>query len=97
MSGTKKQRTCFKGHQFYKSSDCPVCPECEKENMPKEGFWMELPAPARRALNNAGINEIKDLCKYTKSELMALHGFGKSSIPIIEKALHNKGLFFKGI
>lgn len=31
MVAKKTLRTCKKGHRYYKSSDCPVCPACEKE------------------------------------------------------------------
>ncbi len=38
MVTEKTLRTCEKGHEYYKSSDCPTCPTCEKERTPKEGF-----------------------------------------------------------
>lgn len=39
MTTSKKNlRTCEKGHKYYKSSDCPTCPECEQERKPDAGF-----------------------------------------------------------
>jgi DNA-directed RNA polymerase alpha subunit len=54
-----------------------------------------LVAPARRALENQGINTEKKLSQYTKSEILKLHGMGPSTIPKLEKALSDKGLSFK--
>ena len=46
----KTLRTCDKGHQYDKSSDCPSCPICEQERKPDSGFLARLSAPARRSL-----------------------------------------------
>ncbi len=87
-------KICKNGHQFYKSSDCPTCPICERERKPKEDFLKALAAPARRALENEGIQTIEHLSQYSENELLSLHGMGKSSIPklkiILEK--HNLSL-----
>ncbi len=32
MVTEKTLRMCEKGHEYYKSSDCPTCLTCEKEN-----------------------------------------------------------------
>lgn len=91
----KNYRTCENGHSFLKSSDCPVCPICEKEKKPSNGFLSLLAAPARRAIENKGIKTIQQLSKYSEAELLALHGFGKSSLPALKKALGEKGLSLK--
>ena len=91
----KSLRTCPNGHRFYKSSDCPVCPVCEQENKPAEGFLSRLSAPARRALLSENIITEKRLSSYTLKEILSLHGTGKSAIPILEKALADAGLSFK--
>lgn len=91
----KTLRTCKNGHQFYKSSDCPTCPECEDARKPKNGFLSLLHAPARRALENAGIKTIEQLSSYTEQELLNLHGIGKSAIPVLKKELAKAGLDFK--
>lgn len=88
-------RTCPKGHKYYKSSDCPTCPHCEKGHKPQHGFLALLPAPARRALENKGINTLELLAAYSKKDIIALHGMGPSSIPKLQKALDAAGLDFK--
>lgn len=88
-------RTCPKGHKYYKSSDCPTCPTCEAERKPKGRFLSLLAAPARRALENNGITTIEQLSMYSEKELMAFHGFGKSSLPILQTVLEEAGLTFK--
>ncbi len=88
-------RTCSKGHKYYKSSDCPTCPICEAGKKPQSGFLSLLSAPARRALENNGITTLKQLSKYSENELMQFHGFGKSSIPILQAELEANGLTFK--
>ncbi len=96
MATTNKTlRTCKNGHQYYKSSDCPACPICEEERKPKDGFLTLLAAPARRALENNGITTLKQLSKYSETEILRFHGMGKSSIPKLKNALEEKGLSFK--
>ena len=96
MTTSKKTpRTCINGHKYYKSSDCPTCPICEKELKPKDGFLSLISAPARRALEGKGIKTLKELSKYSESELLSLHGFGQSSIPKLKKALADNGLTFR--
>lgn len=88
-------KTCKNGHPFTKTSDCPVCPICAKESKPTSGFMSTLAAPARRALENAGIKTIKQLAKYSEADILTLHGMGKSSIPKLKDALTEVGLQFK--
>jgi uncharacterized protein YdhG (YjbR/CyaY superfamily) len=91
----KSLRTCPKGHKYYKSSECPTCPICEQGNKPADGFLSTLSAPARRALTNKGINDLKQLSKFTKKEILSLHGMGPASIPKLTSALKKEGLSFK--
>ena len=68
-----------------------------KENMekkPKDEF-PKTSAPTSRALANAKIKTLKDLSKWTEKDLLQLHGIGPSSIPILRKALKERGLIFK--
>jgi predicted DNA-binding protein (MmcQ/YjbR family) len=88
-------RICPLGHRYYKSSDCPTCPKCESEKQPASAFLQTLAAPARRALENAGISNLKKLARYTEDEVLALHGFGKSSLPKLRDALKKASLSFK--
>jgi len=90
----KTLKTCEKGHEYYKSSDCPVCPVCEKEREVK-GFLALLGGPARRALEHEGIDTLQRLAEYTEKEILALHGMGRSSMPKLHKALVEEGLCFK--
>lgn len=95
MSAKGTLRICDKGHRYYKSSDCPVCPLCEKEKAPEEGFLSLLSAPARRAMEHNGIRTLEQLAAYTEEELLQFHGLGKSSIPRLRSALEKEGLDFK--
>ena len=88
-------KTCKKGHQFYKSSDCPVCPVCEEERKPNNGFLALIGAPARRALERENIITLEDLAKHTEKEILALHGMGPGTIPKLKKALGENRLSFK--
>lgn len=88
-------KICRNGHQFHKSSDCPTCPICERERKPKEDFLKALAAPARRALENEGIQTIEQLSQYSENELLSLHGMGKSSIPKLKIILEKHNLSLK--
>jgi predicted RecB family nuclease len=95
MATTGTLKTCKKGHQFHKSSDCPTCPVCEEERKPKNSFLAFIGAPARRALERENIKTLEDLAKWTEREIINLHGMGPSTIPILKKALKDNGLTFK--
>ncbi|HOZ86183.1 MAG TPA: RNA polymerase alpha subunit C-terminal domain-containing protein [Bacteroidia bacterium] len=95
MTTTKNLRTCSKGHQYYKSSDCPTCPFCEDARKPNDGFLSLLSAPARRALEKEGITTLKKLSINTIAGILKLHGMGPASIPKLQAALKKEGLAFK--
>ncbi|MEX0719275.1 MAG: RNA polymerase alpha subunit C-terminal domain-containing protein [Balneolaceae bacterium] len=95
MATQKTKRTCKYGHTFYKSSDCPTCPTCEKLKEPASGFLALLSNPARNALLHYGIDTIQKLSSYTEKEILKLHGIGKASLPAFGKALEEEGLTFK--
>jgi predicted RecB family nuclease len=95
MVTEKTLRTCEQGHEYYKSSDCPTCPVCEKERKPKEGFLSLLSAPARRALEHRGIQTVEELSKYSEKEISKMHGMWPASLPKLRKALEESGLSFK--
>ena len=95
MPPKKVLKICSKGHKYYKSSNCPTCPICEKERKPVSGFLSLLSAPARRALENAGITTVKQLSKLSETELLKLHGMGPGSLPKLRAALKEKKLSFK--
>lgn len=93
-SKTKKKMICERGHVFYKSSDCLSCPICHKLDKPKTGFLSLLSSPARSALLNQGIETLEQLSAYSEKQILKLHGIGPSTIPILRKALLEKGLTF---
>lgn len=93
---TKTLRKCKNGHQYYKSSDCLTCPTCEEDRKPKNGFMTLIAAPARRALENAGIKTLKQLSKHSEKEISSLHGMGPNAITKLKVALKKEGLSFKG-
>ncbi len=96
MAVSKKNiRICANGHQYFKSSDCPTCPDCEQNRKPENGFLSLLVAPARRALENKNITTLEQLSKYSEATILQLHGMGPSTIPKLKAALKAKGLFFK--
>lgn len=93
----KQKRKCKNGHTFYKTSDCPTCPICEEARKPKESFLSAFSAPARRALENAGIFTAQQLSEHTQKAILSLHGMGPGSLPGLKKALEEAGLSFKTI
>lgn len=95
MEMKKSLRTCPNGHRYYKSSDCPVCPVCEAAKKPEAGLFSTLSAPARHALENAGITTVEVLSGYSEKEILALHGMGPGSVPKLRKALEESGLTFR--
>lgn len=72
----KNLRTCSKGHEYYKSSDCPVCPICEQQRKPDNGFLSLLSAPARRALEHNGITSLQHLAKYSEKRDFEISRYG---------------------
>ena len=95
MKAKKQLKVCEKGHTFYKSSDCPICPTCEQEKKPESGFLSKLSAPARRALLNNGIDTLEKLSTYSEQEILSIHGMGPTSIPKLKASLEEVGLSFK--
>lgn len=91
----KTLRTCSQGHRYYKSSDCPTCPICEREREPAGEFLARLSAPARRALEGNGITTLEQLSQFSEKDILKFHGMGPASLPKLRTALQEKGLSFK--
>lgn len=91
----KSERICKRGHKYFKSSDCPVCPICENERKPQDSFLSKVSAPARRVLENKGITDLEKLSQWSKKDLLDLHGIGPTAIPVLEKELAKRGLSLK--
>ena len=77
------EKRCSKGHVFFKTSSCPVCPICEKTRIPIADFLSLFPAPARRALENHGVTNLESLVATPESKLLSYHGFGPASVKIV--------------
>ncbi len=95
IADKKTLRTCPNGHQYYKSSNCPVCPTCEQERKLEVEFLMALAAPARRALENKGLTTLPQLAACTEKEILNLHGMGPGSLPKLRQALAAQELSFQ--
>lgn len=95
--GKGNLRICKNGHRYFKSTDCPTCPVCEQERKPEDGFLSLIAAPARRALEHAGVKTLVQLSKWSEEEILKLHGIGPSSLPKLRKALNSNGLSFRKI
>ena len=64
------------------------------KNKMKSDFLSLLSAPAQRALENAGIVTLAELAQYSEREILALHGMGPKSLPILRQALQEVDLAF---
>ena len=51
-----------------------------------------LAAPARRALTDAGIDDLEQVAALSEKELMALHGIGVNARRTLKAALMSHGL-----
>ena len=61
----------------------------------QNNFLSTLPAPAKHALENNGINSLKKLSQLTEKAVLSFHGMGPSSVPKLKEALQAEGLSFK--
>jgi len=90
-------RVCSNGHDYYKSSDCPVCPKCEQERKPDNGFLSKLSAPARSALEHHGVITLQQLSTFSEKEILKFHGIGPASLPTLRACLEESGLSFTNL
>ena len=77
------EKRCSEGHVFFNTTNCPVCPICEKTRVPIADFLSLFPAPAQRALENHGVTNLESLVATPESELLSYHGFGPASVKIV--------------
>lgn len=94
MAAHKTRRTCPNGHQYWKSSDCPVCPICEKGRALGDDWLDKLSAPAKRALATLNICSTSGFSKYKESEIASLHGIGPNALSKIKEAMAVQGISF---
>ena len=90
------RKVCREGHVFYKTPGCSSCPRCEAARKPADGFLAELAAPARRALEGAGLTTLARIARKTEAEVMALHGMGPNAMTKLRVSLRKSGLAFSG-
>ena len=56
------------------------------------GLPSGLAAPARRALERAGLESLEQVAAFPRAELAALHGMGPKALRILDDALAGEGL-----
>ena len=56
----------------------------------------KLAAPARRALDAAGIADLEHLARHSAAEINQLHGMGPNALTTLRDALAEAGLGFEG-
>jgi len=57
----------------------------------------KLAAPARRALDAAGISRLEQLAKFSEADIAQLHGIGPNALEQLRRALAVNGLSFRTI
>src|SRR5215216_3684064 len=61
----------------------------KKSDLPEK-----LAAPAQRALAGAGIQDLKQLSKFSETEIKQMHGIGPNALKQLRGALDDRGLSF---
>jgi hypothetical protein len=62
---------------------------------PAYGFLAELAAPARRALEGAGLTTLTKIARKTETQVSELHGMGPNAILKLRASLEKDGLSFR--
>jgi DNA-directed RNA polymerase alpha subunit len=62
----------------------------------REKDFPRLAAPARRALERAGVQTLADLAKFSEEEVEQWHGIGPRALNELRQALHAHSLAFAG-
>ena len=91
----RQRKVCENGHVFYKTPGCNSCPRCEAARRPEDGFMSRLAAPARRALEGAGLTSLARLARMREEQVAALHGTGPNAMKKLRASLKKEGLRFK--
>jgi predicted RecB family nuclease len=91
----RQRKVCAKGHVFYKTPGCNTCPRCEAARKPAQGFLGGVAAPARRALEGAGLTTLTKLAKKSEAQVRELHGMGPNALAKLRAALAREGLGFR--
>lgn len=65
-----------------------------RDDQPVSDLAIGLANPARRALTGAGIFGLKQLSRFSESQIKQLHGIGPNALHQLAQALHAMGLSF---
>ncbi len=63
--------------------------------MEYKDFLNKLSNPARSALEDEGIDSFDKLAALSKKELLAKHGIGRKTLPLVNECLNKAGLKLK--
>jgi hypothetical protein len=66
----------------------------EKPSQQPTGDLPRVGAPATRALNAAGIQQLEQLTHFTEADIKQLHGVGPNALDRLRRALAANGLSF---
>lgn len=58
-------------------------------------FPAGIARPALRALNSAGLTELRHLSRIREADLAALHGMGPKALDLLRSAMRSAGIQFK--
>jgi len=67
----------------------------KRQRKTDSGFLAELAAPARRALEGAGLDTLAKLAKKTEVQVSELHGMGPNAMSTLRGTLKKEGLSFR--
>jgi DNA-directed RNA polymerase alpha subunit len=65
------------------------------EDQTANGFFHGFGRPAANALKHAGIHSVEQLAGYTQKAILAMHGIGPASLPVLKQKLKDRGLAFR--
>lgn len=63
--------------------------------MQYKDFLDKLSSPARSALEDEGIDSFDKLASLSKKELLAKHGIGRKTLPLVNEYLNKVGMKLK--
>ena len=62
---------------------------------PLQDIKPTIGSPATSALHEIGVTYLEELPKYTKKEILGLHGVGPKAVGILEEKLQEQDLAFR--
>ncbi len=67
----------------------------KKKNDQAETDLPKISAPAQRALAAAGVQNLKDLTRFSEAEVKKWHGIGPNALGKLRQAMQENGLSFR--